>query len=1006
MTPAINFYPEFDDTEIEETITPLASFDEHVLAVVGEEPQKPAGGSAAAGRPAVVKDWVSQPEEYSFQHVIRAVAAGVADGDPLAAFPDLFADPDDVLVELLGRAEIRIREMYTRPLVAAVNHAREKGLLEGDTPHERYRYFLDEAIRTSFTDIGGLSFPVLRNLTPVVLAGTVDSVVELCARLVADREALRDAFGLAPEDRLTSFGAPEGDTHHHGRAVCVLTFESGKRLVCKPRDVSCEAGFAKLADEFNAAFGTRLVAAKVLARDGYGYVEYIEAENVSDMSERFMRDSGELGAVLYLLNARDMHFENIVPTRRGPVPVDLETILHPDRIHVAKVPEADGNAYDTIAHSVYGVGILPLVMAGKKDRAGHVDLGFLGGPGAGTSPFKQVSFEDPYTDRIRLLLKQQEVTARKTVVGERTEEEILQLGQKMAEGFTRVYRAVLAAPGTWTDLLRTTADGLRIRYIHNPTALYGQTLRMTTGPSALDDPATYLALLKRISIASKNSAREIIVSELRQMAERDVPYFTVGATGTEVCDGDGTEVGAALDSSPLDLALEKAAGLGEFDLAQQLHLIRSAFTAQFPDNHLIPAQHTGVPADGGAGSGERQALVSLARELCDVLVETSLPDRFAHLPRTWIGPLASAEADRPWPPGVLGYDLYTGRTGLALTLGAAGRVLDDDRYLNVSRQIFSATAEILSSHRYEARSVEQAGYGGYTGMAGTLFSLAATGRLIGEDDWVRAAQGAVPLVLDQIRGERPDRLMLDVIGGLAGVLSCVIAIGGPDAPEAVTEVAVLLVEALQRDGLFVRSVLDQSGFAHGISGVVHALSRAHPLLPEERRPLVESALASLVERLDVFFDADERNWTSRASGQGTFATGWCHGSTGIALALSAYATVPGGEDVTATLDQAVGNVLSLGFGRNLTWCHGDLGSHGALRSIAGPAGAPLHADVREQERRWLQPDVFRRKMADPHSRYAHTNSLMVGSAGLALHLLNRIEPDLRVCPLTLTAGGR
>jgi lantibiotic modifying enzyme len=140
--------------------------------------------------------------------------------------------------------------------------------------------------------------------------------------------------------------------------------------------------------------------------------------------------------------------------------------------------------------------------------------------------------------------------------------------------------------------------------------------------------------------------------------------------------------------------------------------------------------------------------------------------------------------------------------------------------------------------------------------------------------------------------------------------------------------------------------------------------------------------------------------------KGTFATGWCHGSTGVALALSAYGTVPGGEDVTALRDQALGNTLRLGFGRNLTWCHGDLGNHAALRFVAGPADAPLHAEVREKERRWLQPEVFRRKMADPDSRYAHTNSLMVGSAGLALHLLNRIDPDLRLCPLTLTVGGR
>ncbi|MET9195665.1 type 2 lanthipeptide synthetase LanM family protein [Streptomyces olivaceus] len=1012
MRSAINYYPEFDDTEIEETITPLAAFDDEVRAVVSREPQQPA---VLPARPGVVKDWTARAEEYPFQQVVRDIAAGAADGDPLAAFPGLFADREDALTELLDRAEARIRELYTRPLVAAVNHAREQGSLLGETPRERYRYFVDEAVRGSVASAGGLDFPVLRNLTPVVLAGTVDAVVELCSRVVADRAAIRDTFGIAVEDRLVSFGRPQGDTHHHGRAVCILAFESGTRLVYKPRDVSCEAGFAVLADEFNAAFGTRLHAVTALARDGYGYVEYVETEDVSAISERFLHESGELAAVLYLLNARDMHFENIVPTRRGPVPVDLETVLHPERIHVGPVPEADGNAYGTIGRSVYGVGILPLVMAGRRgDQGGHVDLGFLGGPGRGASPFKQMSFDEPYTDRIRLSLKAQEVSARRTVVGERTEEEILRLGRSMADGFTRTYRAVLAAPGTWTALLRKTADGLRIRYVHNPTALYSQTLRMVTGPSALDDPDTYLALLKRIAIASKTSDRTLIASELRQLAERDVPYFTVSATGTRVCDGDGREVGAALGSSPLDLALDKAAGLGETDLGEQLRLIRSAFTAQFPDNHLTPARPTEAPSGGGADSGERAALTSLARELTDGLVETSLPDRFAHLPRTWIGPLASAEADRPWPPGVLGYDLYTGRTGIALTLAAAGRVLDDERCLAVARQIFSTTGEILASHRYETRSLQQAGYAGYTGMAGILFCLSAAGRLIGEEAWVSAAQGAVPLVLEQIRAVPVDELPLDVISGLAGVLNCFAAVAdptgsgvaAPEGREAVTEVALLLTRALGRDGALARSVLDQSGFAHGISGVVHALGRAHPLLPAEHRAPVGTALTDLVQRLDTFYDPAERNWSSQLSRQGSFATGWCHGATSVALALSGAAGVLGHEAVAARRDQAVENTLRLGFGRNLTWCHGDLGNHGALRFIAGPDGSPLHDEVREKERQWLRPEVMRRKLADPDSRYAHTNSLMVGSAGLALHLLNRIDPGLRLCPLTLTVEGR
>ncbi|MFE9822498.1 type 2 lanthipeptide synthetase LanM family protein [Streptomyces sp. NPDC005791] len=1010
ISPA-QYYPEFDSAEVEETITPLTRFDDEVAAVLknsGTDVGRTAPDGGAHPRRDhrdTVEAWLGHHEQYPFQRVIRSVAVTIAAADPLADFEELFADPRAVLVELLGRAEARLRDVCTRPLVAAVNHARERGLLEGDTPQDRYGHFVRESSRTSFEVVSGLSFPVMRDIIRIVLSHETDSFHELCRRLRADRAAIEAAFGIDADDRLASFGLSEGDTHHHGRSVCVLTFQSGQRLVYKPRDVSCEAAYVTVADELNAWLGTALVSAATLERDGYGYVEYVHAEDVSDISAEFMRASGELAAVLHLLNARDMHFENILPTRRGPLPIDLETILHPERVHTGPVPEAPGNAYETIAQSVYGIGILPLVMAGKEADAGHVDLGFLGDQGRGTSPFKSMQFDHPFTDHVSLGFRAAAAGRRQTVVNALTEDETYDLGRHMADGFTQVFRAVMAAPDRWTALLRKAAAGVRIRYVHNPTVLYSQTLRMTSSPSALDGTAPYLALLKRIAIASKTSDPQIIRSEMRQLAERDVPYFTVAGTGTALLDGDGAPVGAVFDRSPLDLALDKCARLTEFELGEQLRLIHSAFAARFPDNHLT-AGADAAPVAGGAVRRWDDALTSIVTGLCDQLIATSRPDRFAHLPRTWIGPLASAEADRPWPPGVLGYDLYTGRTGPALTLAAAARLLGRQDYAELSAQIFSTTADVLATRRYETRSVQQAGYGGYTGLAGILLALSMAGGLLDEPAWVRAAQDAVPLVLDQIRDQPPGQLPLDVIGGVAGVLSCVTALGGPHAGTAVTELTSLLVNGLRGDGRAARSVLSQSGFAHGVSGVVHALSRAHPHLPPGGRDAAGTTLAELAGSLQGFYDADEGNWYSNTGTSRSFSTGWCHGATGIALALSSYHSVSGDKDVVRQRDRAVGNTLRHGFGRNLTWCHGDLGNHDVLTALQGAGDRALRDEIARIEQRWLHPEAFIRKIGDTRSRYAHTNSLMVGTAGIVLHLVNRIDPEHRVSPVALTTGGR
>ncbi|MGO4418074.1 lanthionine synthetase LanC family protein, partial [Streptomyces sp. MCAF7] len=274
------------------------------------------------------------------------------------------------------------------------------------------------------------------------------------------------------------------------------------------------------------------------------------------------------------------------------------------------------------------------------------------------------------------------------------------------------------------------------------------------------------------------------------------------------------------------------------------------------------------------------------------------------------------------------------------------------------------------------------------------------GRLLGQPGWIRTAQQAVPDVLDLVgarpAGERP----LDMISGLAGVLSCVMAIGGPHAGESAATLTAMLTAALGQDAR--HPVLDQSGFGHGVSGVIHALSRAYPRLPEQQRGSAEATLSRLIGRLRDFYAPREGDWYSNAATPWSFATGWCHGSAGIALALTAYGKVSGDESVEHLRKVAVGNMLRRGFGRNLTWCHGDLGNHDILSAMAHDGDHSLRAEVAEIERIWLRPEVFARKASDTRSRYAHTNSLLVGTAGMVIHLVNRLDPSVRLSPVDLS----
>ncbi|MBQ8952063.1 MAG: DUF4135 domain-containing protein [Eubacterium sp.] len=75
-------------------------------------------------------------------------------------------------------------------------------------------------------------YPVLRDKMNLKIKCTADYVYELLSRTVTHREEIRNTFGI-DIDKLSRIGFGQGDTHNHGRAVSILTFEEDKKLVCK-----------------------------------------------------------------------------------------------------------------------------------------------------------------------------------------------------------------------------------------------------------------------------------------------------------------------------------------------------------------------------------------------------------------------------------------------------------------------------------------------------------------------------------------------------------------------------------------------------------------------------------------------------------------------------------------------------------------------------------------------------------------------------------------------------
>lgn len=963
MRTASTLYPELLPAEVTEIIDPIGQ--------IGSIPEHARALCARSVAPAAA--FGPQAEHHTFEAVAHAVADTVfaTEWEPLLA-PTL-ADADSFTAELRRALATDFTAMAIRPLADAMPE-------DADDPERAYVSFCQDLLSDGLARFAA-GHPALAQRVVLRMTNRVRAVAEMLRRLAADRVDIAAAYGIGTTSRIAA-AEFSGDLHNHGRSVSVLVFEDGTHLVYKPRPVDCESAYADFCARATAIVDRPLGAARALRRDGYGYVEFLTA----DPSHDDLGAVGTLAAVMYALNARDMHFTNILPTARGPVPIDLETLLHPRRHRQTAVPESIDNGYRRLETSVYGTGVLPLVMT-SRHRQGSVDVGYVGGGEIrGGGPFRGFQVEHPFSTRLRVSWRPDAaVTPAAPVAPDHAATDRVRSDcERFIDGFTHTYQRLMARRAEFAALVSDAFGDCELRYLHNATVVYEQCLRLVTSTEPSTAPDLTAGLLKRIGIASRHSDPRLVTSECEQMWAADVPSFLIAARSRRITEpsAERREV-ALIPQSPLDETLATIAALSPGDLADQVRLIRTAFYAKLADPHPMTDYDRLAPARR-SDAGE---LRDLGHRVGAHLVAGMVADRFDHLPRTWIGPVASADAARPSPPGVLGYDLYTGRTGAALALAALGTALEDDGLIEASLSVFQPSVDIIAHGSYDLRSVAESGAGAYSGFAGTLWSITAAGRILGRPEYLAVARAGLRLVRPAAPQPTPD--WCDVITGAAGtaVVGLALAEGAGAAGATAVCRAALEADLVRR--------LPSSGLAHGVAGLLWLAARTH-------RHGADPAAAALAEQ------ADRELRTAFATGAGGISTSreteqlsdsWCNGIAGQLVATAS--AVDAGLVDPERLRELVARIPHGQVATALTLCHGTLGLHEVARMLPTWAGAAPLVDVLTG---YLGADRLRGGLEEAHSRQALGPSLMVGQGGLAWHLATRLRPDLP-SPLTLTGIG-
>jgi type 2 lantibiotic biosynthesis protein LanM len=943
-----------------------------------------------------------QAEPVAFEHLLAGVVESAEAllqsglGDKTAA--NLKAPAYDCLRRALltELSELVAPAFYER--FAAMRNAAETAGLRQDAQTSLYEKFVAEMKVGGFRQLFEEK-PVLLRLISTIVRQWVETSREFIQRLDADLPSIRSAVQAGGQGGVVQIEGGFSDPHNGGRSVKIIIFADGSKVVYKPKDLRVDVAWQELIDRLNrVAPPIELRTARALARDGYGWTACIEHAGcvAPDEFKTFFKRVGAWLALFHCFAANDMHQENIVADGSHPVPIDLETILQSssgEQKPSAPEDAAFDAATEKLANSVMATGLLP-----AYGRAPDGKVFAMGGVTADWNTKIKIRWENINSDDMRPTRWKDVVTDNPNLphvngLYAKFSDHI----EELIAGFD-AYARFLLEKGKSAALF-DGFSGLTVRKVVRATRFYAMLLQRLKNHKTMDDGVAWSAQADFVArLADWDAADDLLWPVQRKDPRFDAEHSTLclGDRRDELKDEAGLDAMPSTDG--FTRAVARFAHLDRDEIDWQVKVVKintnSLVAAGRPPTSTARRQLPELRGSAPSDLTFRAEAQRVADELATYAIRRGPAAAWIGL--DWLG---DAEV---FQLVTLGPDLYNGTAGLSLFLSAHAAVTEQ----SASRELALAGVARLRKQiksRNAARIARSLGLGGGTGLGSIVYALMVMSKNLRDpglrDDAYRAAE----LVTDELIAA--DK-RLDVIGGSAGAILCLLRLYRDGQSEAALRRAVKCGEHLlaQRrlgepgrrswvgQGLGSRPL---NGMSHGAAGFAYALAS---LSATTGREDFAAAAQECVDFENSSFSPQRGNWPDlRVEGGEAWPCQWCHGAPGIGLGRIGMARLPrmSGTVLEADVQGAVEGTQAAWPLSIDTLCCGTLGSVEFLCEAGDLLG---RNDLQELAKRELASVL---QYAADQGDYRWNSGerrfnlgLFRGMAGVGYTALRQVDPSL------------
>jgi type 2 lantibiotic biosynthesis protein LanM len=753
-------------------------------------------------------------------------------------------------------------------------------------------------------------FPVLGRILGNVLVFWLDSSEEMLLRVHQDRKFLLDTFDIPTGASLGLVHQGVGDHHCGGRTVAILTFMNNGntwKAVYKPRDMGIDAAYQQLLVDLNNSSGLPpLQTLKILKRQGYGYMEFVQHRLCEDQHEleRFYHNAGRLSAILYILGCTDCHHENLIANGDQLVLIDTETLLEPTVVnHIGNASKSNlskpvSDLQKKFNDSILRTNLLPFWLL-IGDRKYGIDISALGiNPPTGEYELANGWVGVNSDGMFRDLVKVPATLPTSLPVGIGNANPLQQHIEHFLAGFRAQSLKLIQKRSDWLSPggVFDRFVGLQRRVVFRATRIYFSIQIQQLQAEALRsefNQGMKLEQLARFFLMADTQPKNwpVFAAEMHQMEQLDIPHFVHQIDNNQLSLQNRIDtIDNFFETSGLEASRQRLEDFDDDVLEFQVYLIKGAIQAKEFKVHCNFFQE--IPTQSRANSLDLSAPIRLreAQNIAKKLVELSFGNG-----TEWIGFDLAKDCDKLFF-GPLGKSLYSGSMGIAVFFACLIKSQNQsDRSTRVER-IGMMVQEIL---RPLIELVDQTDDGGLLrwwrdqpmglgGSAGQLLALIAMDEIgIAPDGFKSGCKLACQLLEGLRESHIVNNPALDLISGATGLIGPLLLLDTAKSLRLAKLIGDQLVKAQEESGGWfdsnARSIPSVFGFSHGIAGMVAVLAQLYRYTGSLHYR--NAALKALVyERKQ--FNVEMEQWLAphfHGTRDCSVMDSWCHGASGSAL---------------------------------------------------------------------------------------------------------------------------